>query len=122
VAAPIQRLHILLRLSLLALALLSVVGRPLYSTWCETHQLGHALAAIDHQQFRQDSRAERQLDEEHARGAHGLLHNDDGGVYADIATVVAVPDVHYDSVMNPPLMQLPAPAQRIARLLRPPIA
>jgi len=107
---------------LVGVLLLSVLVRPAYSTWCETHQLGHELAALAHEKFRPDSPLERQLDAEHARGAHGLLHSDDGGVYADTAAVVAVPAVQFDSVLNPPSIRLPAPVQRIARLLRPPIA
>ena len=111
----------MLRLGIVTLLLLSVLVRPAYSTWCETHQLGHQLAALGHEKFRPDSSIERQLDAEHARGAHGLLHSDDGGVYADTAAVVSVPVVQIDSVLNPVAVRLPAPVQRIARLLRPPI-
>jgi len=114
---------ILLRISLLGMLLLTAVGRPMYSTWCETHQLGHELAALNHEEFRQDSTLERQLDAEHARGAHGLLHAGDEATYADIAAVVTVPDVFYDSMSSsPPVTQLPDLAQRVARLFRPPIA
>ncbi|HTQ36293.1 MAG TPA: hypothetical protein VMH77_04590 [Steroidobacteraceae bacterium] len=119
---PIQRLPFALRVTLLAMTMFSVLGRPMYSTWCETHQLGHELAALAHEKFRPDSPLERQLDAEHARGAHGLLHSDDGGVYAGTAAVVAAPAVHVESVLNPLAIVLPAPVQRIGRLLRPPIA
>jgi hypothetical protein len=119
---PIQRLPRLLRISLLGLSMLAVLGRPVYSTWCEYHQLGHELAALEHESFRQDSGMERQLDSEHARGDHGQLHAHDGGVYADIATVVTVPPVYLQSVLNPPVVELPTPVQRVARPFRPPIA
>lgn len=117
-----KRLPLLLRLGLLALVALPVLIRPMYSSWCETHQLGHELAALSHQKFRADSGVERELDIEHASGAHGMLHSDDGGVYAGVAAVVAAPAVQFDSVLNPPRIALPAPVQRLDRLLRPPIA
>jgi hypothetical protein len=72
--------------------------------------------------FRPDSNIERELDAEHARGEHGLLHTDDGGVYAGTAAVVTVPTVQFVSVLNPPALVLPDPVQRIGRLFRPPIA
>ena len=117
-----RHLPLLLRLGLFALMVLPVLVRPIYSTWCETHQLGHELAALSHHQFRPDSSVERQLDAEHASGAHGMLHSDDGGVYAGVAAVIATPAVQYVSVLNPPVIALPAPVQRLDRLLRPPIA
>jgi hypothetical protein len=123
VTRPLHRLPILLRITLLGLLMLSVLSRPLYSTWCETHQLSHELTALSHQNLHQDSRAERQLDADHARGAHGSLHGgDQGSTYADIVAVVTVPAVHFDSVLNPLTTQLPVPVQRVAALFRPPIA
>ena len=119
---PIQRLPLLLRITLLGLSMLAVLGRPIYSTWCEAHQLGHELAALNHEDFRQDSSVEKQLDADHARGDHGLLHAHDGGVYADIAVVVTVPPVYLESVLNPIAVELPSPVQRLARPFRPPIA
>jgi len=118
---PIQRLPLLLRITLLGLSMLAVLGRPIYSTWCETHQLGHELANRSHEAFRQDSSVEKQLDVDHARGNHGQLHAHDGGVYADIATVVTVPPVYFESVLNPLAVALPSPVQRLARPFRPPI-
>jgi len=123
VTAPLHRLPFLLRISLLGLLVLSVVSRPLYSTWCETHQLSHELTALSYQNLHQDTSAERQLDADHARGAHGSLHGgDQGGTYADIVAIVTVPAIHFDSVLNPLTTQLPAPVQRVAALFRPPIA
>lgn len=108
---------------MLVLVLLGVLVKPIYSTWCETHQLGHMDAALGHVKFRADSAVERQLDAEHARGGHGLLHaSDDGGAYVGIATLDAVPAVIFDSVLNPPAIALPLPVQRITRPFRPPIA
>jgi hypothetical protein len=118
---PIQRLPRLLRIALLGLSMLVVLGRPIYSTWCETHQLGHELSALKHDGFRQDSSLEKQLDSDHARGDHGLVHGHDGGVYADIATVVTVPPVYVESVLNPIALELPSPVQRLAKPFRPPI-
>ncbi len=118
----LKRLWPILRTGALALALLAVLARPMYSTYCETHQLGHQLAALAHENFRPDSGIERQLDAEHAHGAHGLLHSDDGGAYAGIAAVVAVPVVQFDSVLNPPVVELPLPVQRSTNPFRPPIA
>ncbi len=120
---PLLRLPFALRLAVLAVVLLGVLVKPIYSTWCETHQLGHAVARISHVKFRPDSPIEHQLDVEHARGGHGLLHaTDDGGVYVGIETHAAVPAVIFYSVLNPPTVVLPAPVQRISRLFRPPIA
>ncbi|MEJ0098883.1 MAG: hypothetical protein WDO12_03750 [Pseudomonadota bacterium] len=117
-----KRLWLILRGGVLALALLTVVARPMYSTYCETHQLGHTLAALAHENFRPDSGIERQLDAEHAHGAHGLLHSDDGGAYADIAAVAVVPVVQFDSILNPPVVELPLLVQRSTNPFRPPIA
>jgi hypothetical protein len=123
VIAPFRPLPPPLRLTVLALVLLGVLVKPIYSTWCETHQLGHTVAALGHEKFRPDSAVERQLDAEHARGAHGLLHaSDDGGAYVGIAAIDPVPAVIFDSVLNPPSIALPVPVQRIARPFRPPIA
>lgn len=116
-------MKILLHLSLLGMVMLAVVGRPLYSSWCVTHQLGHTLGAFSQEKFREDSSAERQLDAEHASGAHGQLHGDDvGGEYADIATAMAVPAVYFDSVPNPYLTELPVPVQHVTNPFRPPMA
>jgi hypothetical protein len=121
--ASFQRLPVVLRASLLGLLLLAVVGKPMASSLCEIHQLGHTLAARSHVNFHSDSAAERQMDSEHASGAHGLLHGgDQGSTYADIAAVVTLPVVHFESVQ----ISLPAesrmPPQQITRLFRPPIA
>jgi hypothetical protein len=123
VSLPFLRLPVALRIAVLAFVLLGVLVKPIYSTWCETHQLGHTVAALAHVKFRPDSAVEHQLDVEHARGAHGLLHaSDDGGAYVATATFDAVPAVIFDSVLNPPSIALPAPVQRITRPFRPPIA
>jgi hypothetical protein len=111
-----------LRTVLLGLALLAVLVRPVYSTWCENHQLGHQLATLSHEQFRADSSVERQLDAEHARGAHGALHSDDGGTYAGVAFIASVPTPQFVSMPVPVFMALPSPGQRITRPFRPPIA
>jgi hypothetical protein len=114
---------LLLRIVVLTLVLLGVLIKPIMSTWCETHQLGHDAAALGHYKFRADSPIEHQLDVEHARGAHGLLHaSDDGGAYIGVAIFDALPDVVFHSVLNPPVITLPAPVQRISRPFRPPIA
>ena len=120
--ARFQRLPTLLRASLLGLMMLAVVGKPMSSSMCEIHQLGHTLAALSHSQFHDESSAERQMDSDHAKGAHGLLHGgDQGGTYADIAAVVTVPVVRLES--DPVLIpaELPVPLQHIARPFRPPI-
>ena len=117
----LQRLPFALRLTVLGLAMFSVLVRPMYSTWCETHQVGHELAELSHKQFRPDSTIERELDAQHAHGGHGQLHADDGGVYAVAAVVTATPAVQFISVMNVQEVALPAPVQRINRLFRPPI-
>jgi hypothetical protein len=122
VTHPLQRLPYALRLTALGLAMLCVLARPMYSTWCETHQVGHELAAHNHEQFRPDSSIERELDAEHARGEHGQLHTDDGGVYAGVAVVQTMPTLQFVAVMNPQEIVLPDPVQRMSRLLRPPIA
>ncbi|MEO8307983.1 MAG: hypothetical protein ABI616_08075 [Pseudomonadota bacterium] len=117
-----QRLPTLLRACLLGLLMLAVIGKPMSSTMCELHQLGHTIAALSHSQFHEDSSAERQMDSDHAKGGHGLLHgSDQGGTYADIATVVTVPVVRLksDPILIP--TELPVPPQHIARLFRPPI-
>lgn len=118
----VQRAPFAVRLTLLGLAMFSVLVRPMYSTWCETHHLAHTLAELSHEQFRPDSSLERELDVEHARGEHGPLHSDDGGVYAGTAAVVTVPVVQFVSVMNPQEIALPDPVRRVSRLFRPPIA
>ena len=120
---PLKHLPLLLRISVLGLVLLGVLAKPIYSTWCETHQLGHTVATLGHEKFRPDSVVERQLDAEHARGGHGLLHaSDDGGAYMGVAVIDPVPAVIFDSVLNPPSIALPVPVQRVVRPFRPPIA
>jgi hypothetical protein len=111
-----------LRIALLGLALLAVLVRPVYSTWCENHQLGHEFASLAHEQFRADSSVERQLDAEHARGAHGALHSDDGGTYAGVAFIAPVPMPQFVSMPAPVFVALPSPEQRVTRPFRPPIA
>jgi hypothetical protein len=118
-----KRLPFLLRAGLLGILMLSVVGKPISSTWCETHQLVHGISALSQDHFHADSAAERQLDAEHASGAHGLLHGgDQGSTYADIAAVITVPDVRFESMWVAPPMALPAPTRHVAKLFRPPIA
>jgi hypothetical protein len=122
-ARSFKHLPFLMRAGLLGVLLLSVVGKPISSTWCETHQLVHTISALSHDHFHNDSDAERQLDAEHASGAHGSLHaGDQGGTYADIAAVVTVPQVRFETMWIASPLELPAPSQHITRLLRPPIA
>jgi hypothetical protein len=123
VFSSFKRLPILLRASLLGLLVLAVVGKPMASSMCEIHQLGHTLAALSHVSFHSDSAAERQMDTEHAKGAHGLLHGgDQGSTYADIAAVVTLPVVHFESDQIALPAESPMPPQQITRLFRPPIA
>ncbi|MEJ0098880.1 MAG: hypothetical protein WDO12_03730 [Pseudomonadota bacterium] len=119
---PVKRLPLFLRVALLGVLALSVLARPMYSNWCETHQLGHALAALGHEKFRPDSRAELQLDAEHARGGHGALHSDDGGAYAGLPAMTVVPVVYFESMLNPLAVELPVLVQRPDKPFRPPIA
>ena len=122
-ARSLKHLPLLLRAGLLGLLLLSVVSKPISSTWCETHQLVHTISSLSHNDFHRDSAAERQLDADHAKGAHGSLHaGDQGSTYADIAAVVKVPEVRFESMWIASPVELPAPSQHIARLFRPPIA
>jgi hypothetical protein len=118
---PLQRLPLALRLTVLGLAMFAVLARPIYAIWCETHQAGHQLADLGHKEFRAESSLEHQLDAGHARGEHGQMHADDGGVYADTASVVTLPVVQTVSVMNPQEIVLPDPVQRVNVLFRPPI-
>jgi hypothetical protein len=123
VGTSFKQLPFPLRAGLLGLLMLSLVGKPISSTWCETHQLVHEISALSLDHFHADSAAERQLDAEHASGAHGLLHGgDQGSTYADIAAVVTVPEVRFESMWISAPMELPVPSQHIARLFRPPIA
>jgi len=123
VATSFKHLPVLLRAGLLGLLMLSVMVKPISSTWCETHQLVHTMSALSHDHFHRDSAAERQLDAEHASGAHGLLHGgDQGSTYADIAAVVTVPDIRFVSMWIQVPVELPAPSQHVTRLFRPPIA
>jgi hypothetical protein len=108
--------------ALLGLLMLAVVSKPMASTLCETHRLGHTLATLSHANFREDSTAERMLDADHASGAHSLLHGgDQGATYADIAAVVTLPRVHFESIATPLPAVLPVPTQPVARPFRPPI-
>jgi hypothetical protein len=119
----IQRLPVILRASLLGLLMLAVVGRPLSSLVCETHQLGHLSAASSQASSHVDSLAELQLDADHANGAHGLLHGSDkGGTYADIAAVVTLPIVRFESVPVSMPTELPVTVQPATRPFRPPMA
>lgn len=121
--ASIQPLPTLLRASLLGLLALAVVSKPITSWMCETHQLGHTLALLSHSHFHDDSVSERQLDSEHASGAHGLLHGGEhGGTYADIAAVVTLPIVRFESEPISLPTELQVPLQHVARPFRPPIA
>jgi hypothetical protein len=84
--------------------------------------LGHELASLAHERFRADSSAERQLDAEHAHGAHGALHSDDGGTYAGVPFIAPAPLLQTLSMPAPVFAALPSPEQRLARPFRPPIA
>jgi hypothetical protein len=118
---PILRLPVSLRLTMLGLALFAVLGRPIHSIWCETHQVGHQLAELGHHEFREESRLEHLLDAQHEHGGHGQLHSDDGGFLADTATVVMLPVVQFVAVLNPLEVVLPDPVQRASVPFRPPI-
>lgn len=107
---------------LLGIAVFAVLARPIYGIWCETHQVGHQLAELNHHEFREESNLELQLDADHAHGEHGQVHSDDGGVYAHTAQVVRLPVVQFISVMNPQQVAVPDPVHRVSVLLRPPIA
>jgi hypothetical protein len=123
VNALIPSLSGFVRAGLLGLLMLAVVSKPMVATLCDTHLLGHALATLSHSHFHEDSRAERQMDADHASGAHGVLHaGDQGGTYADIAAVVTVPVVRFESVLIPLPTVLPVPMQHVVRPFRPPIA
>ena len=122
-ARTYHHLPVLLRAGLLGLLLLAVVSKPISSTWCETHQLTHTISALSHNHFHSDSAAELRLDADDAKGAHGALHaGDQGSTYADIAAVVTVPEVRFESMWIAVPVETPVPSRHITRLFRPPIA
>ena len=117
------RLPTLLRATLVGLMVLAVACKPLSSVICETHQLAHVLAAASHVPFHAESTAERQLDADHASGAHGLLHaGDQGGTDAGIPAALTVQVVRFEAALISLPTELPAPQQHVARPFRPPIA
>jgi hypothetical protein len=118
-----QRLPAILRASLLGLLMLAIAFKPMSSLVCETHQLGHLLAAASHESFHEDSAAELQLDADHANGGHGLLHaGDHGGTDAGIPAVVTVQVVRLESALICLPTALPVPVQHVTNPFRPPIA
>ena len=121
--ASVPRLRRLIRASLLGVLMLAVLAKPFAASLCDTHQLGHTLAAFSHGQFHVDSAAERQMDSDHARGAHSLLHaGDEGSTYADIAAVLTLPVVRFESVLISLPTASPVPTRHVGRPFRPPIA
>jgi hypothetical protein len=123
VIAPIHRLPILVRLSLLGLLMLAVAFKPMSSLVCDTHQLSHMLAATGLVSLHQDSAAQMQLDADHAKGAHGLLHDgDESSAYVGFSAEVTVPVVRFEPVAISLPTELPVPVQHVTKPFRPPIA
>jgi hypothetical protein len=123
VIAPHPRLSTLVRASLLGLLMLAVAFKPMSSLVCDMHQLTHVLAATGLVSLHQDSPAERQLDADHAKGAHGLLHSgDESGAYVGFSAEVTVPALRLDAVAVSLPTELPVPMQHVTKPFRPPIA
>jgi hypothetical protein len=119
----VQRLRRLLSAALLGALMLATIAKPLAASVCETHQLGHTFASAGGAPRHVDSAAERQMDADHARGAHGLLHaGDEGSTYADIAAVLTVPAVRFESVPIALPTAMAVPTRHVGRPFRPPIA
>ena len=118
-----QRLPACLRASLLGLLMLAIACKPLASLVCETHQLGHLLAAAIHVPYHHEGTAELQMDADHASGAHGLLHaGDHSGTDAGVPAQVTVKVFRFEAARLSLPMALPSPQWRIAKPFRPPIA
>lgn len=71
------RHRVLARISLFALMLLSVVARPMVIQLSELHGLEHDIAAAFDHGHSHPAGASDNLDDDHAFGAHSVLHQAD---------------------------------------------
>ncbi len=112
-----------LRAGLLALLMLGVVVKPMLGSFCDIHALGDAVAGFVLDAGDLPAGPEHQGDRDHARGAHGQLHEDNNsGAYADLVAVIVVPAGPIGATALPPLTALAVPFQPVAAPFRPPIA
>lgn len=117
---PASRLKTLFRAALLGLVMLGVLIKPMFSSYCEMHALGHALATSGQTPGQSD---DHQIDQDHASGAHVLLHaSDNDSAYADIVTVFVLPAVRFDTALIPQPDVSAVPSQPVVSPFRPPIA
>lgn len=122
-------LFTLLRAFLLAALAMGMVIKPVLSSLCEIHGLGHLLETHGHQHLLDGSDVvpvevvQHKVDKDHAGGAHALLHGDDSSsVYADMVATIVLPVVAYEPLMILLPMAAPVPLQHVTGPFRPPIA
>ena len=108
-----------LRTVVMGMLMLALVGKPLLAELCNVHALTHLGASSQHV----DTVAEARSDQDHASGAHQLLHAFDASpAYLELFPVLTVPPARFAAIAPPAYRALAPPAPRIDSPFRPPIA
>lgn len=125
-----SRMSAFLRASLLALLVLGIVIKPILASAFELHTADHALSAQgdggndrpdadDHDQSGNDGGP----GQDHAQGAHGLLHESKcGGAYSDTVAALKLPLAPYQATVIPYFDSSPVASHHVTGQFRPPIA
>ena len=114
--SPLLRL---LRTLVMGMLVLAIVGKPVLAELCNVHALSHLGSSAGHV----DSVAEARTDQDHASGAHQLLHAFDASpAFVELFPVLTVPPSRYAAIAPPVYRALASPARSIDSPFRPPIA
>ena len=108
-----------LRTLVMGMLVLAIVGKPVLAELCNVHALTHMGANAAHV----DSAAEARSDEDHASGAHQLLHAFDASpAFVELFPVLALPPSRHAAIAPPVYHALAPPARSVDSPFRPPIA
>ena len=108
-----------LRTLVMGMLVLAIVGKPLLAELCNVHALTHIGASATHV----DTVAEARSDEDHASGAHQLLHAFDASpAFVELFPVLTVPPSRFTAIAPPVYRALAPPVRSVESPFRPPIA
>jgi len=123
--SPLQRL---LRTFVLGMVALALIGKPVLAELCNVHALTHMIDAAGAGKpgftpMHVDTVAEARGDDDHASGAHQLLHAFDASpAFVELFPILTVAPARFTAIAPPVYRALAPPALAVESLFRPPIA
>jgi hypothetical protein len=110
----------------MGMLVLAIVAKPVLAELCNVHELMHLIAAgepASKPPIHVDTASEARSDQDHARGAHQLLHAfDASAAYIELFPVLTVAPAQFAHIAPPLHEAIAPPARSFDSPFRPPIA